>query len=153
MTQVSGRAGRKKKQGRVIVQAFQVQHPVLREVKQYDFMGFLARELQERQDFQYPPFTRLIKIQLKHLKVETVQQAAQTFAERLKLRLGEQVLGPAAPGVPRVRGFFLMDIMLKLPRGNQGLKEAKAWIAEVQEYVKIQKGFSALKISIDVDPY
>lgn len=153
LLQVSGRAGRKKKKGKVLIQAFKVEHPVLMEVKKSDFKSFFNRELQERIDFAYPPFYRLIQIQLKHKKPEMVEKAAVFFAEHLRKNLGNRVLGPATPGISRIRTYFLRDIMVKLSKNAQQLEEAKALIIEAQDILKSQEGFSTVRVVVDVDPY
>jgi len=153
LTQVSGRAGRKKKQGTVFIQAFDVTNPVLHEVQHGDFDRFIKREMRERHDFLYPPFYRIIKIQLKHKKDNVVSEAANFLAERLRLKLGHRVLGPATPGVARVRGLYLMDIMIKLGLNSKGLKYTKDLILEAQVELKQQKGLSSVRVVINVDPY
>lgn len=153
ITQVAGRAGRKNKRGRVLIQAFNVDHPVLSEVQRNDFDGFLARELEERADFVYPPFSRLIQITLKHKKEETVEVGAKYFAEHLRRRLGNRVLGPATPGIARVRDLYIREISLKLGHSSKELEAAKALLLEVQDELKSQKGYSSVRILMDVDPY
>lgn len=153
LTQVSGRAGRKKKQGRVFIQAFDVTNPVLHEVQHNDFARFIKREMRERHDFLYPPFYRIIKIQLKHKKDNVVSEAANFLAERLRLKLGHRVLGPAAPGIARVRGLYLMDIMIKLGLNSKGLQFSKDLILEAQQELKLQKGLSSVRVLVNVDPY
>lgn len=153
LLQVSGRAGRKKKKGKVLIQAFKIEHPVLMEVKKSNFQNFFARELQERMDFMYPPFYRLIQIQLKHKKPEMVDKAAKFFAEFLRKKLGNRVLGPATPGIARIRTYFLRDIMVKLSKNSQQMDEAKELIKEAQDFLKTQEGFSMVRVVVDVDPY
>lgn len=153
LLQVSGRAGRKEKRGKVLIQAFKMGHPVLHEVKNNNFEQFVARELKERQDFIYPPFHRLIKLQLKHKKPDVVARAAKFFAESLKLKLGDQVLGPAVPGIARIRTLYLQDILIKLPKQSKRLQAIKRLILDLQAHLKSQEGFSTIRLVIDVDPY
>ena len=153
LVQVAGRAGRKKKQGKVIIQAFNVGHPVLKEVIHNEFDAFIKREMHERYDFSYPPFYRLIQIQLKHKKIEVLAEAAQFFADRLRLKLGERVLGPAVPGVARVRTYYLMDIMIKLGLNSKGLIYTKELIKEVQDELRNKKGMGSARVLVNVDPY
>lgn len=153
ITQVAGRAGRKKKQGRVVIQAFNTGHPVLKEVMGNNFEEFIKREMRERYDFLYPPFYRLIQIQLKHKKSDILAKAAQFVADRLRVKLGERVLGPAVPGVARVRTYYLMDIMIKLGLNSKGLNYTKNLIREVQEELKTQKKIAYVRLSVNVDPY
>lgn len=153
ITQVAGRAGRKNKQGKVMIQTFNPSHPVLREVLKNDFETFLNRELTERRNFQYPPFFRLIHIQLKHKKQDVVAHAARHFAEALRNKVNDSILGPAAPGISRVRNLYLMDIIVKSTIRSAGNKELKSLIRNLSEELKSISSFSALRISIDVDPY
>lgn len=153
MTQVSGRAGRKQKQGKVIIQAFNMAHPVLGEVVQGEYNAFFEREIQERKDFRYPPFARLIRITLKHKKADTLQQAAQWYADGLKPALGPRVMGPAAPAIPRVRNHYLTDILIKLERKQALITQTKALLLDLKAQLIQQKGWSSVRINIDVDPY
>lgn len=153
MMQVSGRAGRKHKQGKVVIQAFNTTLPVLQEVITNNFVSFYERELRERYDFQYPPFTRLIRLTLKHKKPEVVNQGATVMSQILKQRLGEWVIGPAVPYVARVREYFLIDMLIKLPRNVQKINYAKESVLEAMHQMQQQKGLSGVRVNIDVDPY
>jgi primosomal protein N' (replication factor Y) len=152
ITQVAGRAGRKKKQGKVIVQAFNLKHPVLLEILKQNFENFLARELKERKDFQYPPYNRLIHIQLRHKKANILEDAAIFVASRLKAALGERVLGPAVPGISRIRSYYLIDFLLKMGLNSASLSEAKKLIKNIQNELKSVKNLSGSRMVIDVDP-
>ena len=152
MMQVAGRAGRKHKQGQVIVQAFNTAHPVIREVSVGDYPAFYRRELKERQDFGYPPFQRLIRITLKHKKPQVVNDAMRLYAHWLKQDLGEWVLGPAVPYVGRVRTYYLLDVLIKLDKDPQKIRFAKRHIRQATERIKQTQGFSNVRVSIDVDP-
>ncbi|MFK8104499.1 MAG: primosomal protein N' [Saprospiraceae bacterium] len=153
ITQVSGRAGRKHKQGKVIIQAFNMDHPVLKEVYHNDFTSFFARELQERNEYLYPPFFRLIRISLKHKKPQILNEAAKVFTKVLKDQLGKRVIGPAIPSVPRVRNLFILDIMIKLERVGKQIYLAKQTIAAAKYKMHQEKGFSTIRVNVDVDPY
>lgn len=153
MTQVSGRAGRKKKQGKVIIQAFNPSHPVLREVFDNDFAAFFTRESMERKSFQYPPYHRLIKITLKHKKPQTLNDATKIYTNLLKSKMGSWVIGPAIPYVSRVRTFYLMDFMIKLDRDARKIAFAKKTIWDAMLELKGMRGMSGVRVNIDVDPY
>lgn len=152
MTQVSGRAGRKKKRGKVIIQAFNVAHPVLGEVIKNDFQRFFEREVEERKLFSYPPFQRLIKITLKHKDPRLLNEGTKIFSKILKDKLGYRMIGPAVPGIPRVRGQFLLEIYLKMEKDNQWLAYAKRLIIEAKHILQKTKGFSGIRVNVDVDP-
>jgi len=153
MVQVSGRAGRKHKRGKVLIQTFNTAHPVLREVLNNDFASFFAREIRERHEFRYPPFSRLIRITLKHKKPEVVNEGGKLFANFLKAELGARVLGPAVPGVARVRSFYLLDVLLKLERDSALIQRAKHLIADATHHIQSGTGLSGVRVNVDVDPY
>jgi primosomal protein N' (replication factor Y) len=152
MTQVSGRAGRKYRQGLVLIQAMNIGHPVIREVMAQDFYGFFEREAQERQQFSYPPYFRIMRITLKHTKPEVVNQAAEFLYGHLKPQFGTKLQGPALPPVARIRSFFLLDFMLKLERDHPRLSAAKETVLQAAERLNAQSGMSGVRIAIDVDP-
>lgn len=152
ITQVSGRAGRKSGSGKVVIQTYEVGHPVLKEILRGDYDAFYRREIQERRDFRYPPFVRLIQITLKHRKNEKLQQAVPLFTQYLKQRLGDQVYGPALPPIPRLRDYYLMEWTLKLEKNATRLAYAKQVLLEADAYIQSQPGLSSLRVVIDVDP-
>ncbi len=152
ITQVSGRAGRKKKRGKVIVQAFNVKHPVIGEIIKNDFHGFYHREMEERQAFQYPPFNRLIQITFKHKVARTVNDATRLYTHLVREQLGERVIGPAVPGIPRVRGQYILVLMIKMEKKLQMVQKIKKFLQATARTTKSEKGFSSVRINIDVDP-
>jgi len=153
MRQVSGRSGRKHRRGRVIIQAFNTAHPVLKEVISGDYPSFYSREMQERQSFHYPPYLRLIRITLKHRQPKRVNEGAKLYEKALKSRLGEWVMGPAMPYVARVRGYYLLDFLIKIPRHAQKLKYSKQCVQAATEELHAASGLSGVRVSVDVDPY
>ncbi|MCB9287728.1 MAG: primosomal protein N' [Lewinellaceae bacterium] len=153
MLQVSGRAGRKHKQGKVVIQAFNTASPVIREVLDNDYAGFFTREMMERQQFKYPPYYRLIRITLKHKNPKTVNEGAQAFEKMLKGKLGEWAIGPAVPYVGRVRGYYLLDFLVKLPRDAKKIRFAKEVVQESIDRMQQVSGLSGVRVNVDVDPY
>lgn len=153
ITQVSGRAGRKKKRGKVMVQAFDITHPVLKEIIDNDYLRFFKRELKERHQFGYPPFRRLIKITLKHKKPQNLNKGTQAFSQYLKSKLGKRIIGPSIPHVPRVRTYYLMDLMIKLERKSDIIAFAKQVIRDATQYMQSVKDCSNVRVSVNVDPY
>lgn len=152
ITQVAGRAGRKHKRGKVLVQAMNVEHPVLKEVLESDFQGFFKREIAERKAFHYPPFARLIKITLKHKKPKVLNDGTSVFVKVLKKQFGKRVIGPAIPHLGRVRGQYLLDILVKLERDAKMLQKAKELIRDATRTMQQTKGFSTVRVNVDVDP-
>ncbi len=153
MTQVAGRAGRRNKIGKVIIQASNPQHLVLRDVLHHDFLSLYRREIDERAAFLYPPIWRLIQITIKHKKPETVNDASKYFGIQLKKHLGKRVIGPAMPSIGRVNNNYLMDIMIKLERNPKVITDAKALIQTMIVDTQQQSGFSGVYFAVDVDPY
>lgn len=152
MVQVSGRAGRKNKQGKVIIQTYNKAHPILKEVLENDYTSFYKREIQERQAFRYPPFNKVIHIHLKHKKPMVLNDAMRIYSINLRKILGERLLGPAVPYVSRIRGWYILDLMVKLNNPKEAVKIKEA-IAHVGILLKKEKGFSGVRIVVDVDPY
>ena len=153
LTQVSGRAGRREKQGKVIIQANNPQHPVLQDIVQHDYERMYRRELQERKQFLYPPYVRLIKITLKHVDKDLVEETASTLARELRKKLGNGVSRPQTPLIPRVKNQYLMDIWVKIRKDTEhNLLATKQVVTQESERVLLAKTFKQVKILFDVDP-
>lgn len=153
ITQVSGRAGRRDKQGEVVIQTSQPEHPILNFVVQHDYSNFYQAELNERQQHAYPPFTRLIEITLKHIDKKICKTASTILAERISGTLSDiRVLGPGEPMISKIRNQYLMNILLKVARGNQSLPLIKQMLLKEVDKLQKEKDFRALRIVIDVDP-
>lgn len=152
ITQVSGRAGRKHRRGRVVIQAMNPGHPVLMEILNEDMPGFYARELAERKAYFYPPFARLIQVQLRHKKPQSLETATKIFDLWLREALGAWVHGPAAPYVGRVRNYYLMDFLVKIDRDPVKLRHAKEVLRTAADKLLAEPGLSSTRVVIDVDP-
>ncbi|MFT4062243.1 MAG: primosomal protein N' [Edaphocola sp.] len=153
MEQVSGRAGRMDGKGIVLIQAYNLKHPVLTWVKDHDYRSFFHTEIAARREFGYPPFTRMIKITCRHRNDELAAKAAGALAAILMENDSIKIQGPAPALVPRVRNFYLHELWLKVAHNVQVLAHAKSAIAAAMDKVLKTKGFSALQIVADVDPY
>lgn len=153
LTQVAGRAGRRKdRAGRVVIQTNNTQDPLLAKVIHNDYDGFFAEELEERRQFFYPPFTRIIRLTTRHIEQQVAQAAASRLAALLTAQLGtDRVKGPETPLVERIRNQFLFDVLLKFER-NLNLRAIKEKIREVVEEVVTTKDFKGVSIVADVDP-
>jgi primosomal protein N' (replication factor Y) len=152
MEQVSGRAGRKGEQGKVMIQATKINHPVLLFVQQHDFKRFYDFEIDNRQRFFYPPFSRVIKIILKHKLKEVVNEAADTLGDALKKDMNDFVVGPAAPVVNRIRSLYLMELLIKLPKDAYMLQQYKKVITNNFNLLHAEKRFRSVVLIADVDP-
>jgi primosomal protein N' (replication factor Y) len=151
ITQVSGRAGRKNKQGRVIVQTSQPNHPVILDVTENNFNQLFNRQMSERKMFRYPPYFRLIKIVVKHQNKERLDLAAIHLATSFRSLFNSNVLGPEYPVVGRIQTWFQKEILIKIPRDGK-IQEAKSKIMEVINQTKAQPNNSNLIVYADVDP-
>ncbi|MEO9004934.1 MAG: primosomal protein N' [Ginsengibacter sp.] len=152
MEQVSGRAGRKSDRGLVLIQASKIDHPVLLFVQQHDYLRFYEFEMEMRRQFFYPPFSRLIRIVLKHVHQETVMNAADILGTSLSKDF-KNTVGPAAPLVNRVRNMYLMEILIKLPQDAVYLQLQKKVISNYIDLLRSEKRFRSVVVIADVDPF
>ena len=150
MEQVSGRAGRKESQGKVLIQAVNVKHPVLQFVQKHDFSSYYQFEIQGRKEFSYPPFSRLINLTLKHKDNEIVKEASDKLASSLRVDFKDFVVGPAMPVIGRMRNQYLMEIMIKLPK--EGAVKYKKVIQHHLNLLLSEKKYKSITIIADVDP-
>jgi primosomal protein N' (replication factor Y) len=151
MEQVSGRAGRKTEQGLVMIQASKINHPVLLFVQEHDYKKFYENEIAMRKQFFYPPYSRLIRLTLKHKIKEIAEDAAHALGDSLKQNF-QNLVGPAAPVVNRIRSMYLMEILLKLPKDAAQIKAQKKVIRNYIDLLKAEKRFRSVVIISDVDP-
>ena len=151
MAQVSGRAGRKGKQGRVILQTKSPELPVIQQVVRHDNVAFYSSLLEERAAFRYPPFFHLIYIYLKHRNDDTVNSASLEIGSRLREIFGDRVLGPDKPSVARVKTLYIRKIILKLENGAD-YKLAKQYLRTIKDAMMKEKRYGALTIYYDIDP-
>ena len=152
ISQVSGRAGRKHKQGKVVVQTTQPEHQLLHLIQNQDYQSMMNNQLNERKLFKYPPFYRLIKIIIKHKKSETVDRAALQLAEELRKIKELIVLGPEYPLIGKIKLWYTKEIWLKLDRKIH-LDVTKSFILTAIEAVKKLPNNSNSIINVDVDPF
>ena len=151
MVQVSGRAGRRDKRGTVILQTTQPEHPLIRMVQHFAYKEMVSLQLSERSMFRYPPYYRLIVLILRSRNEEALQEMSALYAEKLRARLGERVLGPVTPPITRVQTLHIKKIVLKIEisAGIAPLREILEGIhTEMQGYVP----FKQLLVHYDVDP-
>ena len=150
LAQVSGRAGRKEVPGKVVIQSYQPQHPALKYVETNDFMAMYNSQIAERQEYHYPPVTRLVKITLKHPDEKVVTSAAQALATPLRKAFPGCVLGPEAPLVSRIQNYYLEDFWVKLPKDNK-LELRKQQLLQITETFKQNTMFKTVRVVINVD--
>lgn len=151
MAQVSGRAGRRNKQGRVIIQTRQPDHEILQKVIQNDYQGFYDTEMANRNLFFYPPFTRIINIDIKHVQSPLANKASEILAQQLRLTFKHRILGPEAPLISRIQNLYIKRISLKVER-DLSVKNVRMAIYNAIDSVRKVEGLKSVIINIDVDP-
>ncbi len=151
MEQVSGRAGRKEKQGLVLIQVRNTNHPLLPLIQQHDYHQFFIEEMENRKRFFYPPFSRIILITFKHKDVRVVSDAAMVFAEQMKAQYGNYMIGPAQPVVNRVRNQYLMELLFKLPKDSSTIHQCKQSILQNIAILHQDKRCRSVQVIPDVD--
>jgi primosomal protein N' (replication factor Y) len=152
MEQVSGRAGRTDGAGLVLIQAYNMQHPVLQWVQNHDVQTFYEQEIKYREYFAYPPFTRLIKISFKHKEEPKAIDAAVRMAQALQCIESISVQGPVPALVSRVRNMYIQELWVKCTRDNRVLEQVKNLIREQRTLLTAEKGATTLQVLIDIDP-
>lgn len=152
MEQVSGRAGRKSEEGKVLIQVSNTKHPVLHFVQQHNYKAFYEYEIDGREKFFYPPFSRLILLSFRHKNKETATNAAMQFASQLRNSLGKYIIGPTEPVINRIRNQYRMELLLKLPKDSVFIQRAKAIIRQQIAALQQHKSFRSVVIITDVDP-
>lgn len=150
MVQVSGRAGRSKKQGNVAIQTFNPYHQILQQVSTTNYAEMYKEQLQERWQYHYPPYYRLIKITLKHKDYIKVDSGINWLAKALQNVFREHVLGPTAPVVSRVRNQYIKTLTIKIPP-KQNLAETKNHIEKIKNTFQSVKDFRPIRFITDVD--
>jgi primosomal protein N' (replication factor Y) len=152
MEQVSGRAGRRQKQGKVVIQTGDPANRIIRLVLRHDYEGMFRMQAEERKAFNYPPFCRLVRISIKHKDKALLNHYAEILGNDLKEAFGKRVLGPEYPLISQVQLWYIKTILIKIEREKPHAK-AKQLIIEAINRLEKEKGASSLKLAIDVDPY
>lgn len=151
MSQVSGRAGRKKERGIVVIQASDPDHSLIQQVINYDYEGFYQGQYGERQVFNYPPFVRLIKVVVKSRDLNDGKIAAEILGTELKKVFGRRVLGPQAPVVGRIKLWHLQHLILKIEK-EASFYKARKYLLQSMEKAQKNEVFKKVRINLDVDP-
>ena len=151
MAQVSGRAGRKGKQGLVILQTKSPNVPIIQQVVHNDYAGFYRSLIAERQQFNYPPYRRLIYVYLKHRSDGVVETAGIEMASRLRQWFSSRVIGPDKPSIAKVKSLSIRKLIIKLELGIN-MAEVRKYLALAQQQMLQDKRYSSLQIYYDVDP-
>ncbi|MBQ3689552.1 MAG: primosomal protein N' [Bacteroidales bacterium] len=151
LTQVSGRVGRHLEGSRVVIQTSNPENEIFKDVVSHNYKNMYARLIAERNRFAYPPYTRLIKIQIKHKDEAEMSRCAMMLASNLRKVFSSGVMGPEFPLVSRIQNLYIKEIMLKISRKHYG-QQAKKIILDAVNYTKSMALKAGLIISINVDP-
>lgn len=151
MLQVAGRAGRRDKAGEVVIQTSDPEHPVFAALSEQGYQHFASVQLRERQMFNYPPFSRLIRITLRHCSPETLAKTASQLGIELRTKFGGRVLGPVTPLIDRIRNEYIVQIIIKIENGSS-FARAKEIVSE--QITALQKSPESKGITVicDIDP-
>lgn len=152
LEQVAGRAGRMGETGKVIIQTKAADHPIVQRVREHDYAGFYAREIEERRKYCYPPFSRIIYIYFKNEVEKQVQEIASVYADQLRQSLGSRVFGPQEPLISRIQNQYIRRIMLKIETGVS-MSQIKNILKDTMVRVHSNPSFRYTTIYYDVDPY
>ena len=151
MAQVSGRAGRKNKQGKVIIQTSDKNHPIIKNVVENDYTAMFSSQLALRKQFKYPPFYHLVELKIKHKQKTVCDAAAVETAKKLRAVFGNRVLGPEAPLISRIKTWYIQVILLKFEK-KISQKQVKSILNNTLNKVKATDKFKYVQFSADVDP-
>jgi len=150
--QVAGRSGRSKNKGKVIVQTYNPNHNLMLKIKKGDFKGMFNDQLNERHTFDYPPYTRIIKLVLKNKNIEVLKLGANWLFESLKTNFDNFIYGPEFPIIPRLQNKYINQIQIKIPLDSNLNKSKKIILKTITKFESISN-FRSTQISIDVDPF
>ncbi len=153
IAQVGGRAGRREKRGKVIIQTLNPEHPVFQFIISHKYDEFYHYLLHQRNQFSYPPYSRLIQLTFSHRDNETVKAAANHTARQLKLLFGDRVLGPESPVIARLKNLYLQQILIKFEKDYSSLAQAKSRLISTLSQLQLHGSYKNVKVKIDVDPY
>lgn len=151
MSQVAGRAGRKGGNGFVIIQTNNPQENVFKQVQNHDYLGMYYAEIKEREMWNYPPFSHIIKVILKHRNSQLLDQQARWVGEQLQNYLGSRVLGPQVPPISKVNTFYIQQLLIKVEL-NLSVKKIRNILLYIQRKLVQSNSGRAIKIYFDVDP-
>ena len=153
LSQVAGRAGRRDKAGKVIIQTYNTAHKVLGQVIRHDYTGLYENEILERKHFQYPPIFRLIKLDIKHKDPMILSDIAMRLSTQLRQALGDRILGPEEPLVSRIRNYYIRTVYVKVERNGISIVKVKEVLKSLLLNFEASKLNKGVLVQIDVDPY
>ena len=152
MTQVAGRSGRALKRGKVLIQTYNPEHNIIKQVVDNDYLSMFKEQLYERQIYKYPPFFRLIKLTLKHRDFEKLKLGSMWLFEVLSQNLQMPVLGPEEPPIGRIRNEYIKTIMIKIPQ-QISIGSTKKSIQRILNSFEAVSQYRSIKVAVNVDYY
>ncbi len=152
LTQVSGRAGRRSKQGKVVIQTSSPDHPIIKLVTAHNFQGMYEYEMHTRRQFNYPPFARMVQINLKCKDQLLADKAALFLSNEIRKANIAQVLGPTIPFISKIRNYYLRDVLVKTNAATIDLHLFKQSIRDAIIKLKTTKDLKSVIVNVDVDP-
>ncbi|GAA4818786.1 replication restart helicase PriA [Litoribaculum gwangyangense] len=152
MVQVSGRAGRTKERGKVLIQTYNPHHNILQQVSTNNYIDMFNEQMNDRYNYKYPPVFKQIKISLKHKDYNRVETASIWFAKSLRQVFHNNVLGPESPPIARIRNQFHKNILIKIPK-QQSLSKTKEAIIKINNSFQSIKDFRSVKVILNVDNF
>jgi primosomal protein N' (replication factor Y) len=150
LTQVAGRAGRKAKKGKVIIQTYNPYHNTIQQVVSNDYLAMFKEQLYERQNFNYPPFCRIIRIIVKHRDFEKLKEGAMWLYNVLQQQLQVPVLGPEEPAINRIRNEYIRTILIKIPT-TANLGQKKQVVARCLTSFEAIANYRSIRVTLNVD--
>ena len=150
--QVSGRAGRSKDQGEVLIQTHSSNTDVIKQIVEGKYEMFYNDQITDRKKFNYPPFVKLIKITIKHKEINKVNISSNWFHKRILPYFNENLLGPEFPYISRIRNKYQKNILIKIP-SDQSLSGVKNILKKSISSFRSISDFRSVQVVIDVDPY
>ena len=152
LQQVSGRAGRSHMDSKVVIQTYNPNHQIFKRILKNDYKGMFNEQLNQRLLFNYPPYSRLIKITMKHRDLNNLDQAIVWFSSLLRKRIKNDILGPEFPLIPRIKNKFIKQLLIKMSVNNSFKNPKSAILKSIKSMGTVSK-FKSIEIIIDVDPH
>lgn len=152
LQQVSGRSGRSHMDSKVVIQTYNPNHQIFKRILKNDYKGMFNEQLNQRLLFNYPPYSRLIKITMKHRDLNNLDQAIVWFSSLLRKRIRNDILGPEFPLIPRIKNKFIKQLLIKMSVNNSFKNPKSAILKSIKSMGTVSK-FKSIEIIIDVDPY
>ncbi len=152
-TQVAGRAGRRKEQGKVIIQSFNPTQTLIKQITNQNYVAFYTDEIKERALFSYPPFVRLIKLTLRHRDAKITEYAAYALVEILQKNSTQQkIYGPIQPVISKIRNKYLYEILIKINREEKYLNRIKTTVWKSSQQIILTPAYKGIQVIYNIDP-